>query len=799
MSAPKLLAARGRPDDLGCIVSAEHLTLAELAELFRQAQAQPAPCTFEQLCTARAELKAAKKARDDAKLAGAPADEVKRLQDAMRVVSMRIRRWKETPWVSFGAFRESRRRRDTILTSTAAALDADQSARLPEMLAALDRLGCSYIVHTTTSHGCEGVERYRVIIPFAEPLTEPLARYPAVWEYLNGELGRVLDPGAKDATRLSYMPRVPAGALGHQVICVDNRPGFDPNSVPGIGEIVSAPREPALSALTVEQEEDLRAALAHPALLEALGDDKTWSDVGYALLSLGSKGFELFEFASRQAPNFEAGACEEWWQAHCTSAPQSDFRSIFKRAAALGWKNPRISEVSAPADFPLAPPEQPALANAADAADAVPGQPAVQGVQLQRLPRGALISNLHNATQILKNQQQVRICFDNFSMDVFIKWPQDAELHKIKDADFARVRQNLQTNGLTTICKTDTHDAVLLAAHANSIDRVVDYLNGLKWDGTRRLSTFLPRAFGTKTDRYHIRAGRNMLLSMVARAFRPGCKVDEALVFEGAQGLLKGTALRIIGTREFFKELIADPHGKDFELQLGGVWLGEFPELHAFRKHEDLSKIKQFVTAEDDTFRPPYARSTETFPRRTVLCGTTNTEDWLHDPTGNRRFIPIKVGTIDNVWLAKNRDQLFAEAVALFKAGRKWWVYPKEAARKAQDARTERDPWEDPIGGYLCGRREITSAAHVLSYVLKVPVDRQTKGSLTRVGIVLRMLGCTKSERRSVGGQRIWPWIVPDEIARQARIVPDAPEFEPVAPERPVPARAARAANSDLA
>ena len=290
-----------------------------------------------------------------------------------------------------------------------------------------------------------------------------------------------------------------------------------------------------------------------------------------------------------------------------------------------------------------------------------------------------------------------------------------------------------------------------------------------------------------------------MLLSMVARAFRPACKVDEALVFEGSQGLHKGMALRIIGG-EFFAELLAKPHEKDFEFQLNGIWLGEFPELNAWRRPEDIDKIKQFVTADKDTFRPPYGRTSQSFPRRIVLCGSTNQKAWLHDTTGNRRFIPVKVGTIDNVWLAKNRDQLFAEAVTLFNAGRKWWIYPKEAARDAQDARTARDPWEDPIGAYLYGRREITSAAHVLSYVLRVPVDKQTKGLLTRVGQTLRALGCDSCDRRFVGGRQVRPWIVPDEIARQARMIPDAPAFEPVAPERPMPARAAAArSNADLA
>lgn len=779
MSTQTIAVARGRADDLGVIASAETHPLAELADFYRQAHAMAPGFTFEQLSTERGALKSAKAAYESAKRSGADAAGVKLLKDSMRVIDARVTRWKRTAWMSFGTYNSPKRRRDTIQTCSAFVGDADHGAQLPKLLDDLDRLGCSYLVHTSTSHGCEGVERYRVIIPLAQPLTQPLMQYPPLWEHMQLVLGGVLDPGAKDPTRLSYMPRIPTGATGHQVICVDNRPWFDVASLPAVSQAVEtfAPQE-ALTTISPEQEADLRAALTHPAMLDALADDKEWSDAGYALLSLGAKGFELFQWVSEQAPNFEEGAPEQWWSAHSQYAPQSDYRSIYKRAAELGWKNPQKISTSAPGVFSTVQ------------TDRTPAP-----IALQRTASGKIVSNVKNAATVLAQQTTLRIAHDEFDERVWVKWPEDITARPLSDEDITRVRIELQGLGMETMAAESVHSAIQLIARRNPVNRVADWLNSLIWDHTRRLSLLMPRGFGTAADRYHIRAGRNLLLSMVARALQPGCQVDEALVLEGVQGSFKSSALRIIGG-EYFKELTADPRTKDFEQQLHGVWLGEFAELNALRRAEDISRLKQFITCRVDHYRAPYAREVRDYPRRVVLCGSTNEAEWIHDPTGGRRFIPVEVGRINLEWLQENREQLFAEAVALYKAGRKWWVYPRQETLAKQEARTPEDPWATPVRAYLQGRSEIRDTSEVLTHVLGVPLERQSKTHQMRVGQILRSLACAQLSRRRIDGKRARPWTVPEELAR-APIAITGPGTFRVPPADGVAPRAPT--NADLA
>jgi putative DNA primase/helicase len=411
-----------------------------------------------------------------------------------------------------------------------------------------------------------------------------------------------------------------------------------------------------------------------------------------------------------------------------------------------------------------------------------PDSALVQGLNLQTSSTGKLLSNVRNAAIVLSRQTTVRLTFDDFLDRVLVGWS-DENLRPLQDADVTRIQVQLQSFGMTGVTVTSVHDAIYLAAKNNPSNVVTAWLDQLKWDGVRRLSLLIQRGFGAIPSRYHVRAGRNMLLAMVARAYVPGSKVDEALVFEGRQGVFKSSALRIIGGK-YFKELTADPNSKDFEHQLRGVWLGEFPELHAMRRSDDIARIKQFITNQVDHYRPPYAREMHDYPRRVVLCGSTNEVTYIHDPTGGRRFIPIEVGKIDLGWLRANRDQLFAEAVTLFKAGRKWWIYPREETLERQQARTPDDPWLSTIRCYLYGRSEV-DPGEILTHAIRVPLERQTPRDLTRVVGLLRKLQCTKQSRRRIAGRRVSMWAVPPALAGQPCSSAGPTVFSPAASGEP--------------
>lgn len=375
--------------------------------------------------------------------------------------------------------------------------------------------------------------------------------------------------------------------------------------------------------------------------------------------------------------------------------------------------------------------------------------------------KGIPHANLDNAVRVIQGHPEIagRIWMDTFTGRIHTDWP-TGEIQEWSDAHdnqlnlFVQRILKLHRMGITTV-----QQAVNTAAFNNRRNELVEWLDAIQWDAQPRLETFMARAFGAQQDAYSAAVGRCWLISLVARAFQPGCKVDTMPVFEGVQGKSKSTALGILGGK-WYAENNTDVTSKDFIENIQGVWLVEIAEMHAFGKAE-VERIKSIITCRNDRYRAAYARRSEDHLRRCVFAGTTNRNDWNRDETGARRFWPVACTLVDLEWLADNRDQLFAEAVALYRAGTPWWDIPTELAKEEQDKRRAADAWDDPVSEYIEGRFWVTTG-QVLEQALRVPVERQDLPLQRRVGSILRALGWEPRVRKA-GGRPERGWVPPDQ------------------------------------
>ena len=214
-------------------------------------------------------------------------------------------------------------------------------------------------------------------------------------------------------------------------------------------------------------------------------------------------------------------------------------------------------------------------------------------------------------------------------------------------------------------------DCIVTIAKDWIIHPVRDYLRLLAWDGESRLQIWLADYLNAEgPPDYQAAVGVKFLTSAVARVIQPGCQVDHVLALEGPQGIGKSRTVQILG-EPWTTDGLPDLHSKDAAIHLGGVWLVELAELAAMRRSE-TEATKAFLSRRDDRYRPPYARRSVDVARQCVFIATTNEASYLRDPTGNRRFWPVKCGRIDLPALERDRDQLWAEAVHLFEAGEAW-------------------------------------------------------------------------------------------------------------------------------
>ncbi len=293
---------------------------------------------------------------------------------------------------------------------------------------------------------------------------------------------------------------------------------------------------------------------------------------------------------------------------------------------------------------------------------------------------------------------------------------------------------------------------------------VAEYLRSLRWDGLERISLVAPDVLGVKDSELAQFILRRWFISAVARPLDPGCKVDTVLILKGSQGALKSTFFATLAGPDWFADTAIDIGNKDALLILRRVWILEWAELEAMSRARDAGAVKAFLSSRSDTYRPPFGRRVVDAKRHCVIVGSTNEDDILSDSTGNRRYWVLPVpGRIDTAALARWRDQLWAEAVHLYRSGERWWLTPDEEAvmEEAQAHYLRSDPWEELIGAWLSRRDHFTplTTSEVLDKALRKPEGQWTSADQRRVASVLRALGYESRTERDAGGGRARCWI----------------------------------------
>lgn len=282
-------------------------------------------------------------------------------------------------------------------------------------------------------------------------------------------------------------------------------------------------------------------------------------------------------------------------------------------------------------------------------------------------------------------------------------------------------------------------DGVLNVANINALDPVADYLQRLErakvWDGVGRLDGWLVRHGGADEGPVGEKALRLMMIGAVARALLPvesaeavAAQVDTVLVLTGPQGGRKSAALRLLARLPWWhsESVVGNLTDKDNLLNVHRAWITDISEGTSL-KRSDVTAIKQFVTTPMDTVRLPYGRLPGPRIRRGVLCCTINDDGtgFLADVTGARRFMVVQVERIDTDVLKAEVDQMWAEAVALYRRGEKWWIDEGADSDSADGA------LRDALAATADERRVKTSVEVLVERFLREkPMVRNSNGSV---------------------------------------------------------------------
>tara|TARA_X000001382_G_scaffold39448_1_gene26403 strand:- start:1033 stop:3258 length:2226 start_codon:yes stop_codon:yes gene_type:complete len=289
--------------------------------------------------------------------------------------------------------------------------------------------------------------------------------------------------------------------------------------------------------------------------------------------------------------------------------------------------------------------------------------------------------------------------------------------------------------------------AIQYAALKNSYCPITKYLDHCAahakphedWDSIGNVFLGNPQPLATL-------AMQRMMIGAVARAYQPGESMSWLPILVGAQGVGKSMFARNLVPKGLFSEITTPLETLMKEqYRLHVAWLLELPEIDNYFNSRNIENFKNLVTSRVDEVRYPYASLPSKLPRRFVMIGTTNRNQFLVDSTGNRRFVPLEIGAGFQIpWkrLAEQRDSIWAAAVHAYRSGVSYEFNSGEIAAISEYIQEfgDPDPWFEKIAAYVSIRPEVY-AADILTQALELDPRNQGRREARRVADVLQSLG----------------------------------------------------------
>lgn len=384
--------------------------------------------------------------------------------------------------------------------------------------------------------------------------------------------------------------------------------------------------------------------------------------------------------------------------------------------------------------------------------------------------RGRIESTAGNVIKAIGRADIVnrRIAYDEFKDAIMVCEGDNGMWRPLRDTDYTRIRETLELRGFKGPGTEIIREGVNVVAEDNAFDSAVDWANGLQWDGVERVENFLSNYYSVPDSAYARAVSIYLWTALAGRCLVPGTKADMTPVFVGRQGSGKTMSVQALAPEDgAFVEVNLEHRDDNLARALRGKLVGELGELRGLLSREAES-IKAWMTRTHEEWIPKYREFAVRFARRLVFIGTTNEDEFLADATGERRWLPVKVGETNVAAIERDRDQLWAEGVVLFKKhGVKW----RDAQTLAKDEHAQfkiHDAWESSIGHWLatdemdqtdgvCRGDKPFKLHDVMVSALGMDVRNIARRDELRAGRVLRSLGYERATVRE-GSQTFKGW-----------------------------------------
>ena len=279
---------------------------------------------------------------------------------------------------------------------------------------------------------------------------------------------------------------------------------------------------------------------------------------------------------------------------------------------------------------------------------------------------------------------------------------------------------------------------------------------------------------------------KKWFVAMVASWMKDEVVNHQVLVLIGKQGIFKTTWLEHLippHLRAYACKLAnSNDLNKDERLRIAEFGLISLDEIDSMNNRE-LNQLKSVITATDVNERAAYAYTKERRVRLASFCASGNRRDFLTDITGNRRWLPFEVESIQNpFYTLLPYERMYAQAWALAQDPlfSYWFDLDEIEVLEEHNQHFRDESNEEQLLPILFdvpaeGKGEFMTTAQISERLVTYGNIKKPM-ALSRLGMVLGTAGY-KATKRKIGNTQTRGWIVyqrdTDEISALRRILKD--------------------------
>ncbi len=306
-----------------------------------------------------------------------------------------------------------------------------------------------------------------------------------------------------------------------------------------------------------------------------------------------------------------------------------------------------------------------------------------------------------------------------------------------------------------------------------------DYVSGLpEWDGRDYIDELASMVHVEGcTQEMHNRYFKKWMVAMVAAWCDDRVVNHEILAYIGAQGKYKTTfmthLLPPVLADYFAMKNFRGKADKDDRLALTELALVDLDDMDSLKPTE-VEQLKALVTDPAMNLRPVYERYAVRRKHIASFCATGNNPRFLTDLSGNRRWLPFRIASIDSPFTHHYPyEGIYAQAYHLWQTGFRYWLDEADEAelalhhRQFEELTIEEEliytylrvPGENETGEFLTTTRII----ELIGHSIRTPLDKR------KVGRAMARMGFEQRHTRKANGWNV-VILTGDEIKQQQRL-----------------------------